>query len=83
LLLSASFLSMSAAGMSTSCICIRMQGQLKGRNAPVKKRDLVFMILLYATAARLDEILSVKIKQLHTDEKKPYVTIVGKKSGGS
>lgn len=44
----------------------------------IGKRDLVFMTLLYATAARLDEILSVKIKQLHTDEKKPYVTIVGK-----
>jgi len=44
----------------------------------IGKRDLVFMILLYATAARLDEVLSVKIKQLHTDEKKPYVTIVGK-----
>ncbi|WP_291300633.1 tyrosine-type recombinase/integrase [Desulfosporosinus sp. BICA1-9] len=36
------------------------------------------MILLYATAARLDEILSVKIKQIHMEEKKPYITIVGK-----
>ncbi len=44
----------------------------------IGKRDLVFMILLYATAARLDEILSVKIKQMHVKEKKPYVTIVGK-----
>jgi len=45
----------------------------------IGKRDLVFMILLYATAARLDEILSVKIKQIHLEEKKkPYITIVGK-----
>ena len=44
----------------------------------IGKRDLVFMILLYATAARLDEILSVKIKQMHVEEKKPYITIVGK-----
>lgn len=44
----------------------------------IGKRDLVFMILLYATAARLDEILSVKIKQIHMEEKKPYITIVGK-----
>lgn len=44
----------------------------------IGKRDLVFMILLYATAGRLDEIRSIKIDQLHTSEKKPYVTIVGK-----
>jgi site-specific recombinase XerD len=45
----------------------------------IGKRDLVFMILLYATAARLDEIISMKIKQIHvTKEKKPYVTIIGK-----
>jgi site-specific recombinase XerD len=42
------------------------------------KRDLVFMILLYATAARLDEILSIRIKQLHLKVQKPYVTIIGK-----
>jgi len=44
----------------------------------VGKRDLVFMILLYATAGRLGEILSIKINQLHLNGKKPYVTIVGK-----
>jgi site-specific recombinase XerD len=42
------------------------------------KRDLVFMILLYATAGRLDEILSIKINQLHLKGKKPYIIIVGK-----
>ena len=45
----------------------------------IGKRDLVFMILLYSTAARIDEILSIKIKQLSvTNEKKPYVNIIGK-----
>ena len=45
----------------------------------IGKRDLVFMILLYATAARIDEILSMKIKQLCVmNEKNPYVTIIGK-----
>ena len=45
----------------------------------IGKRDLVFMILLYATAARLDEILSIKIKQIHiAGTKKPYINIVGK-----
>jgi len=43
------------------------------------RRDLVFMILLYATAARLSEMLSLKIKQIHiTGEKKPYINIIGK-----
>ena len=44
----------------------------------IGKRDLVFMIILYATAGRLDEILSIKLSQLHLNRKKPYVTIVGK-----
>ena len=44
----------------------------------IGKRDLVFMILLYATAGRLNEILSIKINQLHMNGKKPYVTIIGK-----
>jgi site-specific recombinase XerD len=42
------------------------------------RRDLVLMILLYCTAARIDEILSLKINQLHLDADKPYVTVIGK-----
>jgi len=45
----------------------------------IGRRDLVFMTLLYATAARLDEILSIKIKQLHLKKgMRPSVTIIGK-----
>jgi len=43
------------------------------------KRDLVLMILLYATAARINEILSLKIKHVYVSKKKESsVTIVGK-----
>jgi len=42
------------------------------------KRDVTFMLLLYGTAARLDEVLDLKISQLCLDTKKPYATIVGK-----
>lgn len=42
------------------------------------KRDLVFMILLYSTAARLDELLSLKISQTCLEGDKPYVTFIGK-----
>jgi len=42
------------------------------------RRDLVLMIIIYSTAARIDEILSLKIEQLHLDAEKPSVTIIGK-----
>lgn len=43
------------------------------------KRDLTFMILIYATATRVSEILSLKVKQLHLDGSKPNITVVGKR----
>lgn len=44
------------------------------------RRDLVLMIVIYSTAARIDEILSLKIEQLHLDTEKPNLTIIGKGS---
>jgi site-specific recombinase XerD len=44
------------------------------------RRDQALMIILYSTAARLDEILSLKIEQLHLDAEKPNATIIGKGS---
>lgn len=34
---------------------------------------------MYATAGRLDEIRSIKIRHLHLDGKKPYVNLIGKR----
>lgn len=42
------------------------------------RRDLVLLVILYCTAARIDEILSMKINQLHLETDKPYITVVGK-----
>ncbi|MGN0078859.1 MAG: tyrosine-type recombinase/integrase [Coriobacteriales bacterium] len=42
------------------------------------KRDLVLMVVLYATAARIDEVLSLKVGQLHLDCARPYANIIGK-----
>lgn len=42
------------------------------------KRDIVFLTLLYATAARLDEIRSIKITHIHLHTIKPYVNLQGK-----
>ncbi|MEA3467959.1 MAG: tyrosine-type recombinase/integrase [Thermodesulfobacteriota bacterium] len=44
------------------------------------RRDLALMILIYSTAARMDEILSLKIKQLHLGAKKPNITVIGKRN---
>ncbi len=38
------------------------------------------MIIIYSTAARIDEIMSLKLQQLHLDAEKPNVTIIGKGS---
>ncbi|MDO4978452.1 MAG: tyrosine-type recombinase/integrase [Eubacteriales bacterium] len=42
------------------------------------RRDLTFMVLLYATAARMDEMLDMKVSQLHLSADRPYVTLIGK-----
>ncbi|WP_217994040.1 tyrosine-type recombinase/integrase [Lentibacillus sp. CBA3610] len=44
------------------------------------RRDLALMIIIYSTAARIDEILSLKIEHLRLDVEKPNVTIIGKGS---
>ena len=44
------------------------------------RRDLALLITLYGTAIRMDEILSLKVEQLHLNAEKPNVTIVGKGS---
>lgn len=42
------------------------------------RRDLALIVLLYATASRIDEVLSLKNKQLQLNVEKPYITIIGK-----
>lgn len=43
-------------------------------------RDLTLMELEYGTATRIDEVLSLKIRQINLKADKPYVTVVGKGS---
>jgi site-specific recombinase XerD len=42
------------------------------------RRDLAFMILLYSTAARMDELLDMKVGQINLNGNKPYANIIGK-----
>ena len=57
-----------------------VQNLLKAPDISTKtgRRDLAFMILLYSTAARIDEILDMKVGQLHLAGKKPYANVIGK-----
>jgi site-specific recombinase XerD len=42
------------------------------------RRDMALMIMIYSTAARIDEVLSLRIKHLNLEAKKPYATVIGK-----
>lgn len=48
------------------------------QSARTGRRDLVFMMVAYGTAARMSEILSIKLKHIHLDCAKPYITVIGK-----
>lgn len=41
-------------------------------------RDLALLVLMYGTAMRFDEVLSLKVSQLHLEAGKPFVTVIGK-----
>ena len=42
------------------------------------RRDLTMFVLIYNTAARINEVLSLKLKDVHIDVEKPYISIIGK-----
>ena len=44
----------------------------------IGRRDLTFMTVMYATGARLDELRSLTVRQVHLDAPKPYVNLLGK-----
>lgn len=48
------------------------------QNSKTGRKDLTMFVLMYNTAARLDEILSLKLKDLKLDVNEPYISIVGK-----
>jgi site-specific recombinase XerD len=42
------------------------------------RRDMALLVLMYGTATRIDEVLSLKVGHLQLDAAKPYVNIIGK-----
>lgn len=47
-------------------------------DAKTGRRDLTLLMMLYGTAGRIGEILSVKAEHLHLGAPKPYVNLYGK-----
>ncbi len=47
-------------------------------NTKTGRRDHVLMILIYATAARINELLSIKIEDIRLGADKPYIMVLGK-----
>ena len=65
------------SGMSKKAVAALMEAPDSSTKAG--RRDIALMVVMYSTAARLDEILSMKIDQLHLDADKPNITVIGKR----
>lgn len=63
-------------GLSRSAVTALLEAP--DTTSAIGRRDLVFLTLLYATAARIDEILSIKIGHVHLEKTKPYINLFGK-----
>lgn len=49
-------------------------------NTYVGRRDMTLFIIMYSTAVRIDEILSLKVKDVYLEVAKPYLIVIGKGS---
>ena len=63
-------------GMSREAVKALMEAPDQSTRAG--RRDLALFVLMYGTAARIDEILSLKVENIHIEAKKPYANIIGK-----
>jgi site-specific recombinase XerD len=63
-------------GMSKEAVLALMEAP--DISAKAGRRDVALMVTMYGTAARMSEVLSLKIEHLHLNEKKPYATVIGK-----
>ena len=63
---------------SVSKVGIQCFFDIINQKSKTGRRDLTMYVLMYNTAARLDEILSLRLCDLQLDVVNPYVTIIGK-----
>ncbi len=63
-------------GISKEAMKVFMQ--MPDTSTRAGRRDMALLVLMYGTAARIDEILSLTVGQLNLQSEKPYVTFLGK-----
>ena len=66
------------SGMSKNAV--RALLNVPDTKTAIGRRDITMLVTLYGTAARIDELLSMKVGHLQLDAKKPYVSVIGKNS---
>ena len=64
------------SGMSRNAITALMAAS--DTSTPAGRRDQALIVTMYGTAARLDEMLSLKVGQLHLTGNTPHVVFIGK-----
>jgi len=69
------------AGMSRDAVAALMAAS--DTSTPAGRRDQTLIVTMYGTAAWLDEMLSLKVEQLHLTGTSPHVVFIGKGPGRS
>jgi len=64
------------SGMSRDAIAALIAAA--NTSTPAGRRDQTLIVTMYGTAARLDEMLSLKVEQLHLAGSSPRVVLIGK-----
>ena len=64
------------SGMSKSAVSALLE--TPDLSTATGRRDMALLVLMYSTAARIDEVLSLKVGNLQLDAAKPCANIVGK-----
>lgn len=65
-------------GLSKEAIQVLLK--MPDQKTNIGRRDLVFMIVMYNTACRLDELRSLQLKHIHLEGPNPCIRVVGKGS---
>ena len=63
-------------GMSKNAIKVLLE--TPDLSTKTGRRDIALLVLMYSTAARIDEVLTLKVKHLNLSANKPFATVIGK-----
>ena len=66
------------SGISENAVKVLMN--MPNRKTKTGRRDLTLFTIMYGTAARLNEVLSIRLEDVHLEGKKPFISVIGKGS---